>query len=280
MSNSGDDSTDLLVRARSVLLDALEALQEHSNAIIVIGAQAVYLRTGGIDVALAEATKDSDVAVDPRLLAADPRLEAVMKKAGFLPAISQQPGAWMSPGGIPVDLMVPESLAGPGSRSVQIPPHDKLATRRARGLEAALVDYDQIEVTALDIKDQRTIEVKVAGPAALLVAKLHKIAERAGTPHRLIDKDAHDAYRILRAIEAEPLSMAFRGLLDDDLSKEATREALGYMQGLFATAPESLGSMMAGRAEEGVGDPEQVSAAVSFLSSDLLDTLGDWITKR
>lgn len=73
MNSSGDDAADLLVRARSVLLDALDALREHNDAIIVIGAQAVYLRTGGIDVALAEATKDSDVAVDPRLLADDPR---------------------------------------------------------------------------------------------------------------------------------------------------------------------------------------------------------------
>ena len=65
MNNSGVGQTDLLVRARSVLLDAIDALREHNDAIIVVGAQAVYLRTGGVDVALAEATKDSDVTVDP-----------------------------------------------------------------------------------------------------------------------------------------------------------------------------------------------------------------------
>ena len=37
---------DLLVRSRSVMLDALEALALHRDAVIVIGAQAVYLRTG------------------------------------------------------------------------------------------------------------------------------------------------------------------------------------------------------------------------------------------
>lgn len=83
MNSSGDEAVDLLVRARSVLLDALHALHEHIDAIIVIGAQAVYPRTGGIDVALAEATKDSDVAVDPRMLADDPLLEAAMRAAWF-----------------------------------------------------------------------------------------------------------------------------------------------------------------------------------------------------
>lgn len=275
MNSSGDDAADLLVRACSVLLDALDALREHNDAIIVIGAQAVYLRTGGIDVALAEATKDSDVAVDPRLLADDPRLEVAMRAAGFMPSVNGQPGAWISPDGIPVDLMVPESLAGPGTRGARIPPHDKRATRRARGLEAALVDFDEIEVTALDPNDRRTTKVKVAGAAALLVAKLHKIGERVDTPNRLNDKDAHDAYRILRAIETDILSLAFTRLLADELSGGATREALVYLAELFAADPEATGAMMAGRAEEVVGDPAQVSAAVAILSGDLLDALGE-----
>ena len=53
------DSDDLLVQTRSALLDALEALIDHRDAVIVIGAQAVYLHTGNALVALAEATKES-----------------------------------------------------------------------------------------------------------------------------------------------------------------------------------------------------------------------------
>lgn len=34
------------VRARTVLLDALEALGGHLPSIILVGAQAIYLRTG------------------------------------------------------------------------------------------------------------------------------------------------------------------------------------------------------------------------------------------
>jgi hypothetical protein len=52
---------NILAAARAALLDALEALKEQRHAVAVVGAQAVYLRTGGADVALAEATKDSDL---------------------------------------------------------------------------------------------------------------------------------------------------------------------------------------------------------------------------
>ena len=209
----------------------------------------------------------------PQLLADDPRLETAMTNAGFFQSGSDQPGAWLSSDGIPVDLMVPERLAGPGARAARIPPHSKRATRRARGLEAALVDFDTLKVEALDRNDHRTAKVKVAGAAALLVAKLHKIGERVDTPSRLNDKDAHDAYRLLRATETGDLSRAFVRLLADPLSEEATRESLVYLGELFATGPEALGAMMAGRAEEAVGDPAQVSIAVSLLAGDLLGAL-------
>lgn len=51
----------------------------------------------------------------------------------------------MSPAGIPVDLMVPEAIAGPGkpnARSAVLPPHGKHSMRRAAGLEAAMVDNE------------------------------------------------------------------------------------------------------------------------------------------
>ena len=37
----------------------------HKASVILIGAQAIYLRTGNATFALAEATKDSDLAIDP-----------------------------------------------------------------------------------------------------------------------------------------------------------------------------------------------------------------------
>lgn len=237
---------------------------------ILIGAQAIYLRTGSATFALAEATKDSDLAIDPRTLGEDPRLEEAMTVAGFvLNPVSQQPGAWMSPNGIPVDLMVPEHLAGSGSRrGVRIPPHSKHAARRTAGLEAAIIDQSPMTVESLD-GDGRSAVINVAGPAALLVAKLHKLGERVDTPDRLNDKDAHDIYRLLVATETAELAETLRRLRGDEISQEVTAQALIYLEQLFASA-NALGATMAGRAEEGVGQPDTVSASVSFLAQDLL----------
>jgi hypothetical protein len=43
---------------------------------------------------------------------------------------------------------------------------------------------------------------------------------------------------------------------------------------LFGTGSEALGSMMAGRAEQGIGDPAVVSAATTTLAADLAAALG------
>lgn len=265
---------NLIVEARTALLDAIAALEAHKDSVILIGAQAIYLRTGSATFALAEATKDSDLAIDARTLGEDPLLEEAMTNAGFiLNPVSQQPGAWMSPNGIPVDLMVPENLAGSGSRrGVRIPPHSKHSARRAAGLEAAIIDQGPMTVESLD-GDDRSAVINVAGQAALLVAKLHKLGERVDTPDRLNDKDAHDVYRLLVATETRDLASTVRELLADDLSQEAMARALDFLEQLFAAGPEALGSMMAGRAEEGVGQPETVSASVSFLAQDLLSAL-------
>ncbi|MEV0030444.1 GSU2403 family nucleotidyltransferase fold protein [Nocardia sp. NPDC050793] len=280
MNNPGavpDSPFNLLVRTRTVLLDALEALAEHRRSVIVIGAQAVYLHTGGAQVAIAEATKDSDVALDTRNLGSDPTINAAMEKANFVPNPQQpQPGAWMSPDGIPVDIMVPEALAGKKSRRrVHKPPHDKMAMRRARGLEAAVVDYSEIVVPSLAPGDDRAITANVAGPAALLVAKCHKIAERINDPKpdRLKDKDAHDIYRILVKFQTAELAATFTNLLADAVSAEVTNEAVDHLHALFAAGPDATGSDMAGRAEEGVGEPEQVATAISFLASDLVEAI-------
>jgi hypothetical protein len=223
MSPPGD--TELLTAARRVLLDALQALAAHRDALVVIGAQAIYLHTGQADIALAEATKDSDLAIDPRALLDDPRIEEAMIAAKFHRDLTHpQPGSWLSPDGIPVDLMVPEALAGQGGRrGARIPPHSTHATRRTPGLEAAIVDNTPIMITALDPADDRELTVAVAGPAALLIAKLHKIAERKNHPGRLIDKDAHDIYRLLVATSTTAIATRLRELAADELCGQPHR---------------------------------------------------------
>jgi len=93
--------------------------------------------------------------------------------------------------------LVPESLAfGTGRRGARIPGHGANSARRVVGLEAAIVDNDVRVLPALDPLDRRAVKVRVAGPAALLVAKLHKVGERRAAPDRLLDKDALDIYRL------------------------------------------------------------------------------------
>jgi hypothetical protein len=266
---------DLLVAARSALLDALEALREHIDAVIVVGAQAVYLHTGAAPVALAEATKDCDLALDTRALAPEPLLEEAMRAAGFyLDPEARQPGSWLNAADIPVDLMVPEALAGgSGRRGARIPPHAKDAARRAVGLEAAIIDHAPIQVRALAPDDPRIYTANVAGPAALLVAKLHKLGERQATPGRLVDKDAHDVYRLLVAVPTDRLASKLLHLRADDLAGPVTEQALTFLAELFAVGADAPGSAMAGRAEEGIGDPAIVSAAAAALAKDLVSAV-------
>jgi hypothetical protein len=267
----------LTVAARSALLDALTALDKHRDQVIVVGAQAVYLRSGQADVAIAEFTKDSDLVLDPRELAEEPLLEDAMRSAKFLPAISNQPGAWVNPAGIPVDLMVPDALqkATGSHRGAQIPPHSKRATRRTVGLEATVVDHSAMTIVALDPADPRSLTAEVAGAAGLIVAKMHKIHERLDNPQRLNNKDAHDIYRLLVAeTDMAQLAKSFRKLLGDPVSAAVTQRSIDWLANLFGT-PTATGSLMAGQTEVGVGDPEQVALSTSFLADDLLNSLRD-----
>jgi hypothetical protein len=99
--------------------------------------------------------------------------------------------------------MVPERYAPAGGRrSVRLPPHDKMIARKAIGLEGSIIDHDLIEVAALDDADRRRLTVRVAGPAALVVAKVHKLRDRLaqGKADRIADKDAADVYRLMLSV--------------------------------------------------------------------------------
>ncbi len=64
----------LYVQARSALLDALEALHPHLDAVVLVGAQAVYVHTANADVGGAEYTTDADFSISPSELADSPIL--------------------------------------------------------------------------------------------------------------------------------------------------------------------------------------------------------------
>ena len=258
----------LYVKAREVLLDALEALAPHRASLVLVGAQAIYLHTGEADVAVAPYTTDADLVIDPANLAARPPLGASLEGRGFSPG--DQPGQWLKEG-VRVDLMVPEAVAGPGRRGVRLGPHGKRAARKARGLEGALVDGEVREVASL-AGSPRRVKVMVAGPASLLVSKLHKLAERRDEPGRLKDKDALDVFRILRAVPTPRLADTLRRLQKDPHAGMVTDEAIEHLRTLFGT-PEASGSGFAARALEALEPEATIRASCAALSKDLLTAL-------
>lgn len=126
-----------------------------------------------------------------------------------------------------------------------------------------------MEVGSLEEADDRRFEIKVAGPTALLVAKLHKIAERVDSPNRAVDKDALDVLRLLRAVPIETLAGGLRRLAGEQLSGEVTRQAIGFLRDLFGR-PTSSGSQMASRAAAPLEDEDTIRQSCAALAGELL----------
>ncbi|MBA2301645.1 MAG: hypothetical protein H0W08_03330 [Acidobacteria bacterium] len=57
-------TSPLYIVARTVLLDALDALGEQRDAVVLVGAQAIYLHTGDADIAVPAFTTDGDLVID------------------------------------------------------------------------------------------------------------------------------------------------------------------------------------------------------------------------
>lgn len=276
--NVPGDADPLYVAAREVLLDGLAALTPHHDAVILVGAQAVYLHTGDTDLAVAPYTTDADVTLHPGRLEAQPLLEDVMGGAGFRPGA--HPGIWLTTrtvAGRPVevgfDLLVPDSMGGGGRRGARLPHHGNTVARKAKGLEAALVDHISLPISTLEGNERRR-EVLVASPSALLVAKLHKLGERNLTPERLKAKDAHDVLRLLRSISTEELVRGFVTLRSNTLSWPVTAEALAYLRQLFSNS-NAVGPQLAAEAAAGLEAADVIADSCAALANDLLDAVGD-----
>lgn len=70
------------VRARTALLDAADALTEQLDALVLVGAQAIYLHTGRADFAVAEYTTDADLCLVPEVLTDAPLLPGPLNARG------------------------------------------------------------------------------------------------------------------------------------------------------------------------------------------------------
>jgi hypothetical protein len=300
VTESGFASLDpRYAEARRVLLDALIALGPHARAVVVAGAQAVYLRTGGGDVAVspfttdadliigvAPFTTDGDLAVDPTSLIPTPTIEEAMTAAGFELLIIDgriEPGIWVMPSMvegervlIPIDLIVPEGFAPPvGRRGARLGPHGKRAARRAPGLEAALIDKSPMTLSALDPTDPRSVTVDVAGVAALMVSKAYKLHDRiaSGRPERQDDKDAADVFRMMQVTSPATVGTTLTNLREHPIAGPPTASAITYLDGLFGRRGRP-GIQMAARALRVAIPEERVEAICVAYIAALLKAIG------
>lgn len=273
------------VEARRVLLDALETLGPQRNAVIVAGAQAIYIRTGPGELAVADFTTDGDLALDPDLLVDTPTLSELMEAAGFSLAQLQgspEPGIWEKPATIngvqvriPVDLIVPTGFAHPaGTRGARLGVHGNRAARKTTGMEAALIDYDRLAIEALTPADERSFEIKVAGAAAMLVAKTHKLKDRAGSNRndRLSDKDASDVVRLMVAKPAAETAKVLAMLCEHPLAGPPTRAALEDFHTLFGDR-SGQGIWMASRALRQAMPVERIRAICLTYAGELAEAI-------
>ena len=262
------------INAREALLDVVEALARHNDAIILVGAQAVYVHTESEDAnfALSPFTYDADIALDPELLGSSPTIIDAMSSAGF--RLEDQPGLYKRGMWSQVDLLVPETVGGPGRRAARLGVHGNNAAMKVRGLEGALVSHTQITISSLIPDADRSCILKVAGPAALLVSKVHKIAERLSVVDQRrrepLPKDAFDIYRLLRAIDSADMATELGLLRSHEISSSVTSEALSMFQDLFST-PSAIGTELVVQYVYALEDSDFIAGSSVALSQDLLE---------
>ena len=263
------------VRARAGLLDALSALGPLREASVLVGAQAVYeyTRNHAGDYAVSPFTLDSDLALVPELLVEDPRIIDAMANAGY--TLTDQPGIYRREDGVQVDLLVPEAVGGRKGRGAQLGVHGRRAARQVRGLEGALVNRRPMTLGALEPGDPRTFEINVAGPAALLVAKIHKLADRINVDdiRRLSNKDAFDIFRLLQAVDTVELVEEISLLADDLTAAEVTAEATARFRELFGT-PIAAGTQLVAEHVAGIENRDVIVASSVALSEALIERVG------
>ena len=239
------------------------------------------MRSGDTDLAVAPHTTDGDLAIEPAALGETPPVEQALTCAGFRPRGGDSIGVWVThrptaanpTTEFSVDLLVPASISpGRGRRAARLPGHDPRSARIVRGLDGVIADADIMDVGALDASDGRKFDVRVAGSAALLVAKVHKISDRSGTA-RSIDKDALDVLRLLRGTTTADLAARMQRLLRDDNARPVADEALDLLGSQFAHRTGE-GIEMAVRAVGALGNPAEISASCEALAGDLLRAMG------
>lgn len=132
------------------------------------------------------------------------------------------------------------------------------------------MNNDARVIHALDDADARSFSINVAGPAALLVAKVVKVAERRDRPARLKPKDGLDVLRLLRTTDPGLLGTKLVQLLANPLSGPVVAQALEDLR-VLASEPDGLLPGLAATAERGFDDPDVLRMSMVILVREVLD---------
>lgn len=282
----GDPETGLepeIIRSRRVLIDVLIGLEAHREALTVLGAHAVIEVTRDVPaIPPADSTRDADLGVIPELLAESPHLADRMTELGYETARPERPGVWspISQHGRGVhardsiDLIAPMSLArgrtagGRAIRAARVGAHGRHAVSATRGTELSLLDRRVIRLRSFD--SGPGVDAYVAGPAALLCAKAHKLHDRMDPDElrrnadRLRPKDFADVYRLLLAGAPEDVAELFSQGIRDTRIGGAVAVGRDYLLGILDDQV-NVAAMVA----DVWGDPS--------LESDIAETVGRWV---
>jgi hypothetical protein len=190
-------------------------------------------------------------------------------EAGGFRLVDEDVGVWTSATtGVTIDLLVPEAVGGAGRRGARLGIHGKRVAKKVAGLEGARVDRNRMTVGSPEPDDSREFDMLVAGPAALLVSKLFKLAERRDKPRRLDNKDALDVFRLRQGTPADDLGDRLQHIIDDPLGHESGIRGIELLSELFGAA-DAMGSSMAAQAVVTLDDPAFVAASCAALSAQV-----------
>ncbi|GAA1874372.1 hypothetical protein GCM10009715_21350 [Paeniglutamicibacter psychrophenolicus] len=262
-----------------MLIETIGALAPHLDALTIVGAHAVHVWVqemwGPIDM---EATRDGDLVINPVFVAEEPKILELMASIGMEPALEDRPGiygygserdmAWEQR--TTIDLLVPAVYAGKKGRTAKIAGQDK-ATTQSYGLELAVHDRILTKLSTMDTQPSISAKAYVAGPAALLVAKAHKIHERLAElerhPDRLRPKDSGDVALLMMVTRgdevAETMMMHARAHAE---IREVVNEGADLLMGMYSAQNATI-----------VREHMVDSLAARFREQDLLADVDTWL---